>query len=83
MQMVQGLFVFNERIVLKGEWQHGFFSMAAIGATNVGSISINIPHQVRHVLCLPTGNIGRTVLTDSVAAAAGTCVTGLSSHISR
>jgi phosphatidylserine decarboxylase len=47
MQMVQGLFVFNERVVLKGQWQHGFFAMAAIGATNVGSIAINIPDQVR------------------------------------
>ena len=46
MQMVHGLFVFNERIVLKGSWQHGFFSMVAIGATNVGSIVINIPNQV-------------------------------------
>ena len=44
--MVQGLFVFNERIVLKGKWQHGFFAMTAIGATNVGSITINIPNQV-------------------------------------
>lgn len=45
MQMVQGLFVFNERVVLKGQWQHGFFAMTAIGATNVGSIAINIPDQ--------------------------------------
>ena len=45
MQMVKGLFVFNERVVLKGAWEHGFFAMTAIGATNVGSIEINVPDQ--------------------------------------
>jgi phosphatidylserine decarboxylase len=39
-KMVRGLFVFNERIVLNGIWTHGFFSMSAIGATNVGSMKI-------------------------------------------
>ncbi|KAI8739338.1 phosphatidylserine decarboxylase proenzyme [Biomphalaria glabrata] len=37
---LQGLFNFNERAVYTGEWEHGFFSMAAVGATNVGSIKI-------------------------------------------
>ncbi|XP_059147018.1 phosphatidylserine decarboxylase proenzyme, mitochondrial-like isoform X3 [Physella acuta] len=37
---VQGLFNFNERAVYTGRWEHGFFSMAAVGATNVGSIKI-------------------------------------------
>ncbi|BFZ05427.1 hypothetical protein BsWGS_08466 [Bradybaena similaris] len=37
---VQGLFNFNERAVYTGCWQHGFFSMTAVGATNVGSIKI-------------------------------------------
>jgi phosphatidylserine decarboxylase len=35
---VQGLFNMNERAVYYGTWAHGFFSMAAVGATNVGSI---------------------------------------------
>ncbi|XP_077995218.1 phosphatidylserine decarboxylase proenzyme, mitochondrial-like isoform X2 [Glandiceps talaboti] len=37
---IKGLFNYNERVVLYGQWKHGFFSMAAVGATNVGSIKI-------------------------------------------
>lgn len=37
---VQGLFNFNERAVYYGDWEHGFFSFTAVGATNVGSIKI-------------------------------------------
>ena len=33
-----GLFHLNERVAWIGEWEHGFFSMTAVGATNVGSI---------------------------------------------
>lgn len=38
--IVPDLFVLNERAVYVGEWEHGFFSMTAVGATNVGSIQI-------------------------------------------
>jgi len=34
------VFNFNERAVYVGTWEHGFFSMAAVGATNVGSINV-------------------------------------------
>ncbi|XP_041348176.1 phosphatidylserine decarboxylase proenzyme, mitochondrial-like isoform X4 [Gigantopelta aegis] len=37
---IQGLFNFNERVVYTGNWEHGFFSLTAVGATNVGSIKI-------------------------------------------
>lgn len=34
------LFNVNERVIYFGEWKYGFFSMAAVGATNVGSVRV-------------------------------------------
>lgn len=45
---IHGLFVLNERVTYMGEWEHGFFSYTAVGATNVGSIKI-YSDQVHHV----------------------------------
>lgn len=39
---IAGLFSLNERAVYVGRWKHGFFSMTAVGATNVGSIRVSI-----------------------------------------
>lgn len=36
---VKGLFTINERVAYLGHWNHGFMSMTAVGATNVGSVS--------------------------------------------
>lgn len=35
-----GLFALNERVILLGEWEHGFFAYGAVGAYNVGSINL-------------------------------------------
>ena len=37
---ISNLFVLNERVCYMGYWKHGFFSMTAVGATNVGSIKV-------------------------------------------
>ncbi|OAE26424.1 hypothetical protein AXG93_131s1340 [Marchantia polymorpha subsp. ruderalis] len=37
---IKNLYVLNERVVLEGRWSQGFMAMAAVGATNVGSIEV-------------------------------------------
>ncbi|KAJ9706935.1 hypothetical protein PVL29_002078 [Vitis rotundifolia] len=37
---IRNLYVENERVVLEGQWQEGFMGIAAIGATNIGSIEV-------------------------------------------
>ncbi|KAM6987148.1 phosphatidylserine decarboxylase proenzyme, mitochondrial isoform 2-T2 [Aplochiton taeniatus] len=44
---IKELFCHNERVVLSGEWTHGFFSLTAVGATNVGSIRIYFDKELR------------------------------------
>lgn len=40
------LFVLNERVATLGHWTHGFFSMTAVGATNVGSIKLSFDREL-------------------------------------
>ncbi|KAK8803379.1 hypothetical protein WA158_001073 [Blastocystis sp. Blastoise] len=40
MTRVKNLLAINERVCLKGDWMHGFFSLSFIGAYNVGSITL-------------------------------------------
>ncbi|XP_015782085.1 phosphatidylserine decarboxylase proenzyme, mitochondrial [Tetranychus urticae] len=44
---MHGLFQLNERVIYLGEWAHGFFSLSAIGATNVGSVKIYFDYDLR------------------------------------
>lgn len=42
-----GLFCINERVVYTGEWEHGFFSFTAVGATNVGSVQVYMDEELK------------------------------------
>jgi phosphatidylserine decarboxylase len=37
----------NERVSLCGNWQHGAFTMTAVGAYNVGSIHIHFDNELK------------------------------------
>lgn len=40
MSWFKNLFCTNERVSYMGYWKHGFFSLTAVGATNVGSVKV-------------------------------------------
>ncbi|KAF9602354.1 hypothetical protein IFM89_026781 [Coptis chinensis] len=44
---IRNIYVENERIVLEGQWQEGLMALAAVGATNVGSIELFIEPELR------------------------------------
>ncbi|XP_022154812.1 phosphatidylserine decarboxylase proenzyme 1, mitochondrial isoform X2 [Momordica charantia] len=44
---IRNLYVENERVVLEGLWQEGFMAIAAIGATNIGSIEVYIEPELQ------------------------------------
>uniref|UniRef100_A0A803L5G4 phosphatidylserine decarboxylase n=1 Tax=Chenopodium quinoa TaxID=63459 RepID=A0A803L5G4_CHEQI len=44
---IRNLYVENERIVLEGQWQQGYLALAAIGATNIGSIELYTEPELR------------------------------------
>jgi len=61
--------VLNERAVYVGEWEHGFFSMTAVGATNVGSIKVHsdkvnlktilyLVNHIIYIMCMAFKGIG-------------------------
>lgn len=44
---IRNLYFENERVVLEGMWQEGYLAMAAVGATNIGSIELVIEPELR------------------------------------
>mmetsp|Transcript_789 Transcript_789/g.2549 ORF Transcript_789/g.2549 Transcript_789/m.2549 type:complete len:340 (-) Transcript_789:877-1896(-) len=46
LQRVPDLFTRNERVILLGRWPYGFISMVAVGATNVGNITIEFDDRL-------------------------------------
>ncbi|KAB5564100.1 hypothetical protein DKX38_004154 [Salix brachista] len=44
---IRNLYVQNERVVLEGLWEGGFMAIAAIGATNIGSIKLFIEPELQ------------------------------------
>ncbi|KAF3538500.1 hypothetical protein F2Q69_00025226 [Brassica cretica] len=47
MRTIKNLYVENERVVLEEIWKHGFMALAAVGATNMGSIELSIEPELR------------------------------------
>ncbi|WCJ25877.1 Phosphatidylserine decarboxylase proenzyme 1 mitochondrial [Euphorbia peplus] len=44
---IRNLYVENERVVLEGLWQEGFMAIAAVGATNIGSIELFLEPELK------------------------------------
>lgn len=44
---IRNLYIENERVVLEGQWQQGYLALAAIGATNIGSIELYIEPELQ------------------------------------
>ncbi|KAK7085147.1 hypothetical protein SK128_000592 [Halocaridina rubra] len=44
---IRNIFVLNERVSYIGSWMHGFFSLTAVGATNVGSIKVYFDKKLK------------------------------------
>lgn len=59
--LIPSLFVENERVALLGEWEHGFFSLTAVGATNVGSIVLTKEPEFRTNTVAQDPLVGRCI----------------------
>ncbi|KAF4319190.1 hypothetical protein G195_007515 [Phytophthora kernoviae 00238/432] len=63
-RLIPSLFVENERVALLGEWKHGFFSLTAVGATNVGSIMLTKEPEFRTNTAAQDKLVGQCVTKD-------------------
>lgn len=53
LRTINGIFNFNERVVLSGHWEHGMIMYGAVGAYNVGSIKLDfVMDKVCCLLCV-------------------------------
>lgn len=72
---IKELFCHNERVVLTGDWKHGFFSLTAVGATNVGSIRIYFDRVSRiQALSKFTCSIGHAARSTGPEILGGPCL---------
>jgi len=46
-RLIPNLLALNERVVMQGSYAEGFYSLTAVGAYNVGSISLNFDQTVK------------------------------------
>ncbi|RLN56904.1 hypothetical protein BBJ28_00020561 [Nothophytophthora sp. Chile5] len=72
-RLIPSLFVENERVALLGEWQHGFFSLTAVGATNVGSIVITKEPEFRSNTAAQDPLVGQCLMKDYGGKVDTTC----------
>ena len=73
-RLIPSLFVENERVALLGEWEHGFFSLTAVGAANVGSIVITKDPEFRTNTAAQDSLVGQCITnsySDKLHAARG------------
>jgi phosphatidylserine decarboxylase len=83
LEIVPGVYEVNERVTLKGEWKWGNLIQSYVGATNVGTIQINLDPELntRHTIDGPIVNnkligvdlqageeVGRFLMGSSVVA---------------